>query len=49
MPHGLRTFTTYAAAGLSGLLALAGLNLVADRLKIPGLSLLRDYITGNTK
>lgn len=45
MPHGLRTFAAYAAAGLSGLLALAGLNIAADKLNIPGLNTLRDYMT----
>lgn len=49
MPHGVRTFTAYAAAGLSGLLALAGLNVLADNVKIPGLAKLRDYITGSIK
>lgn len=45
MPHGLKTFAAYAAAGLSGILALAGLNIVADKLPIPGLKTLRDYVT----
>lgn len=49
MPHGLKTFAAYAAAGLSGLLALAGLNIVADKTKIPGLQTLRDYITKSTR
>ena len=43
--RGLRTFTAYAASGLSGLLALAALNLAADRTKLPGLVTLRNYLT----
>lgn len=45
MPRGLITFSSFAAAGLSGLLALAALNLAADKFPIPGLTTLRDYIT----
>ena len=44
MPPGMRTFTAYAAAGLSGILALVGLNIAADKLPVPGLKALRDYI-----
>lgn len=44
MPHGLKTFSAYAAAGISGLLALAVLNVAADRLPLPGLAALRDLI-----
>lgn len=49
MPHGLRTFAAYAAAGLSGLVALAGLNIAADTLKLPGLDKLRKLLTGSLK
>ena len=42
--HGLKTFSAYAAAGASGLLALAALNLAADRTSLPGLVKLRDYL-----
>lgn len=45
MPPGLKTFSAYAAAGLSGILALVALNVAADKLPIPGLRSLRDYVT----
>jgi hypothetical protein len=45
MPHGLKTFSAYAAAGISGLLALAALNIAADKLPLPGLKAVRDFIT----
>lgn len=44
MPRGLRTFSAYAAAGGAGLLALAALNLAADRFPATGLNQLRDYL-----
>lgn len=44
MPRSLRTFAAYAAAGGSGLLALAVLNLAADRFPNTGLTQLRDYL-----
>jgi hypothetical protein len=34
----------WAAVGGTSVLSLLGLNLAADRLKIPGLAELRDYI-----
>lgn len=43
--HGPRTFAAYAAAGVSGLVALAALNVAADRLpQVAGLNKLRDYL-----
>ncbi len=45
LPHGVKTFAAYAAAGLSGILALAGLNIAADKLPIPGLKAFRDLVT----
>jgi hypothetical protein len=42
--HASRTFAAYAAAGLSGLLALAVLNLTADHFPQAGISQLRDYL-----
>lgn len=45
MPHGVKNFAAYAAAGISGLLALAALNIAADKLPLPGLARLRDFIT----
>ena len=44
MPRGLRTSSAYIAAGCSGLLALAALNLAADRTGAPGLVKLRNYL-----
>lgn len=45
MPRGLRTFSAYLAVGGTSLLALAALNLAADRLpNVAGLSTLRDYL-----
>lgn len=44
MPHGVRNFMAYAAAGLSGILALAALNYAADTLPLPGLATFRNYI-----
>lgn len=48
MPPGVKTFAAYAAAGLSGIIALAALNIAADKLPVPGLATLRDYITRAT-
>lgn len=45
LPRGIQTFSGYAAAGLAGLLALAALNIVADRTNLPGLDTVRNYIT----
>jgi len=44
MPRGLRTFSAYLAVGGTSLLALAALNLAADRLPHTGLNQLRDYL-----
>jgi hypothetical protein len=44
MPPGLKTFSAYAAAGLSGILALVALNVAAEKLPIPGLKSFRDYV-----
>lgn len=44
MSRGVRTFSAYAAAGGAGLLALAALNLAADRFPSSGLGQLRDYL-----
>jgi hypothetical protein len=44
-PRGLRTFSAYMAVGGSSLLALAALNVAADRLpNATGLNRLRDYL-----
>ncbi len=45
MPRGVRTFTAYAAVGGVAILALAALNLAADRLPFKGLDELRNYVT----
>lgn len=45
VPHGVRTFTAYAAVGGVAILALAGLNVAADRLPFKGLHSLRNYVT----
>lgn len=45
MPHGARTFAAYAAVGGVAILALAALNLAADKLPFDGLHQLRNYIT----
>ncbi len=45
MPRGVRTFAAYLAVGGTSLLALAALNLAADRFPgAPGLNDLRDYL-----
>jgi hypothetical protein len=45
MPRGARTFTAYLAVGGTSLLALAALNLAADRIpQATGLVALRDYL-----
>lgn len=44
VPHGVRTFTAYAAVGGTAILALAALNVAADRLPFKGLQALRNYI-----
>lgn len=45
MPRGVRTFSAYLAVGGTSLLALAALNLAADRLpNVTGLGQLRDYL-----
>lgn len=44
MPRGLRTFSAYVAVGGTALLALAALNLAADRFPSTGLNQLRDYL-----
>lgn len=43
-PHGVRTFSAYAAAGGAAILALAALNVAADRLPFKGLAALRNYV-----
>lgn len=45
VPHGVRTFTAYVAVGGVAILALAGLNVAADRLPFKGLHSLRNYVT----
>lgn len=46
MPRGARTFAAYLAVGGTSLLALAALNLAADRFPhVAGLGELRDYLT----
>lgn len=47
IPDGVRTFAAYAAAGGAALLALAFLNIAADKFDLPGLRGLRNYLTGN--
>ena len=43
---GVQTFAAFAAAGGAGLLALAALNLAADRFpKLTGLTTVRNYLT----
>jgi hypothetical protein len=42
--HISKKFSAYAAAGLSGLVALAGLNIAADKLPNTGLAKLRDAL-----
>ena len=44
LPHGVRTFTAYAAVGGTAILALAALNVAADRLPFKGLQALRNYV-----
>lgn len=45
MPRGVRTFSAYLAVGGTSLLALAALNLAADRFpNVTGLNQLRDYL-----
>lgn len=48
MPKGLRTFSAYAAVGGTAILAIAALNLAADRLPFAGLHNLRQYLTPRT-
>lgn len=45
VPHGVRTFTAYAAVAGTSILAIAGLNLAADKLPFAGLNALRNYVT----
>lgn len=45
VPHGVRTFTAYAAVGGVSLLSLAALNIAADKLPFAGLHALRNYVT----
>lgn len=45
LPHSVRTFSAYAAVGGVAILALAGLNIAADRLPFRGLHSLRNYVT----
>lgn len=45
LPRGARTFSAYVAVGGVSLLALAALNLAADRLpNVTGLNTVRDYL-----
>lgn len=44
-PAGVRTFSAYLAVGGVAILALAALNVAADRLPFRGLATLRGYIT----
>jgi hypothetical protein len=43
--HGMRTFTAYAATGGVAILALAALQIAADRVPSKGLQSLRNYLT----
>ena len=45
VPNGVRTATVYGAVAGVSILALAGLNIAADRLPFKGLHALRNYIT----
>lgn len=45
VPHGVKTATVYGAVAGVSLLALAALNLAADRLPFKGLHALRQYLT----
>ena len=47
VPHGVRTATAYAATAGVAILALAGLNIAADRLPFKGLRELRGYVTNS--
>lgn len=47
MPHGVRTATAYLATAGTALLALAALNIAADRLPFKGLRELRGYVTNS--
>lgn len=42
---GARTFSAYVATGGVALIALAALNLIADRTKLAGVQRLRAYVT----
>lgn len=44
VPHGVRTFTAYAAVAGTAILAIAGLNIAADKLPFKGLHTLRNYV-----
>jgi tetrahydromethanopterin S-methyltransferase subunit B len=46
VPHSVRTATAYGAVAGTAILALAALNIAADRLPFKGLHALRNYVTG---
>lgn len=46
--HGMRTFTAYAATGGVAILALAALQIAADRIPSRGLQSLRNFLTHST-